>query len=194
MLVKGYELVNRTKIPSDAEIMKEGLKWEELKQHLVAEWSDDMKLALYDKNGGRIRKDGNEVQAGTFYDFQAQMPKFVLELKKRQAAEKKTVQGGIETIGVVNKGNNSTIIQNQFNGLNTGIQNVGENAFIVKNEFNKGPLSVKRKVDTQKFPWLRVIVILVGAAAGSGVIYYFNLSSININGSNNSINIMQQSK
>ena len=123
------------------------------------------------------------------------MPRFVLELKKRQDAEKKTVQGGRETIGIVNKGNNSTIIQNQFNGLNTGIQNVDENAFIAKNGFDR-ILSVERKRDTPQPSWLRVILTLAGAVAiGSGVIYYyFNLSYINISGSNNSINIMRQSK
>jgi hypothetical protein len=74
--VKGYELTNQDKVrralegsPSRTGEAVGGIMLPD------GTYDDDLLLATYDKMGGGIRKNGDIVKNGSFYDFRAKKPR-----------------------------------------------------------------------------------------------------------------------
>lgn len=74
MKIKGYTLINEHKA---AEAVT-----------AAGERGDDVVLAEYDKRGGLIKKDGDKIEAGTFWDFENATAKAVKKSSKKVGAAK----------------------------------------------------------------------------------------------------------
>lgn len=75
-VVKGFELTNQDKVRRalDGTTNRTGEAVGGIRRD-DGTWDDNELLALYDKFGGGIRKDGDTVKMGSFYDFKAKAPR-----------------------------------------------------------------------------------------------------------------------
>ncbi|HEX9804231.1 MAG TPA: hypothetical protein VGA67_00965, partial [Candidatus Dojkabacteria bacterium] len=78
MKIKGFELVNEDKVDRviNGTIGKGGI----LVGGLGADAPEELILAHYDKFGGFIRKNGQKVQNGSFWDLKLKKPKEKAEI------------------------------------------------------------------------------------------------------------------
>lgn len=80
-IVKGYELTNPDKVRRALE-GSPNRTGEAVGGILTPDgtYDEDLLLATYDKMGGGIRKDGDIVKNGSFYDFKAKKPRETAEV------------------------------------------------------------------------------------------------------------------